>query len=89
MQDNRHPFEGLPVSLRQTPEVVDAWLIDLSRRSNSGSHLHDAAPSGLKNENMRLLILGVLFLTAAGIIKPEVLLKFLPILLRAAIGVGA
>ena len=89
MQDsNQHPFERLPESLRQTPPVVDAWLIDLSRRTTTGLPVQPAKPGPLASENVRLIILGLLFLTAAGIIKPEILIKLLPLLFKMVVGVG-
>jgi hypothetical protein len=74
--------------MRQTPPIVDAWLIDLSRRITSGSQAQQAKPGLIQNENVRLLVLGLLLLTAAGIIKPEVLIKFLPTLFKLVVGVG-
>ncbi len=37
-EDDKHPFERLPESWQHHPVIMRAWLVDLSRRSNSGSH---------------------------------------------------
>jgi hypothetical protein len=82
MQEPPHPFARLPERVRQTPEVVDAWLHDLSssRRSTSDSK-SKIDPMLIRGAG--LMLMGM---TALGIITPEQFLKLLFLLLKALAG---
>lgn len=91
MQDNTndHLYPRLPPDVQQRPDVIAATIVGMLSQSTNGSPVQPEKPGLMQNENVRLIILGVMLLTAAGVLKPETLLKMLPLLLRAVIGVGA
>lgn len=90
MQDQPpHPFERLPTDWQQHPVVTRAWLADLSHVSRTGSH--PANTSAVKTQLLspliiRVVVLSLLAATSLGIIKPEMLIKLLPVIIKLAIG---
>jgi hypothetical protein len=82
VEDKQHPFTRLPKRVRQTPEVVDAWLIDLSssQRGTSGSRFK------IDPVLLRGLGLMLMAMTALGIITPEQFIKLVFLLLKALAG---
>ena len=88
MEENRHPFERLPEPWQQHPIVMSAWLADLSHRSKGDGPPPPEKPKVqiLSPLTIRVVVLLLLAATSAGIIKPEMLLKLLPILLKMFVG---
>jgi hypothetical protein len=73
----------LPKRVRQTPEVVDAWLIDLSsssRRTTSESRFK-IDPALIRGLGLMLMAM-----TALGIITPEQFLKLVFLILKGMAG---
>jgi len=71
--DKKHPFERLPDSWQHHPVVLRAWLLDLSRRSNSVS-----APQEINTPIGRLPVPFVLIVILILVIaNPERAVKYL------------
>jgi hypothetical protein len=92
MEDHKHPFERLPEPWQAHPVVLRAWLQDLSH-SRTDSH-HGSSSGGGKKPlvsplMIRAVVLAILAMTSLGIIKPEHLIKLLPILVKLMLGVPA
>lgn len=89
MQDKKHPFEELPDDWQRHPVVQSAWLRDLSRRLNADMPRRPERLGWLQPETVRMVILVMLALTATGVIKPEILIKLLPMLFKLSVGLPA